>query len=99
MFLYYFFLKLFVCAMLYVSSNCVSNWICVCICIIANYQRGSCREERGGLGGERGYLWGRVGMLLQLFWSTTSHLKAIIIIITIVIIISIIITIIIIIAV
>ena len=39
--------------------------------------------ERGdGLGGERGYLWGRVGMLLQLFWSTTSHLKAIIIIIS-----------------
>ena len=94
----YFFLKLFVCVILYVFSNCVSNWVCVCICIIANYQRGS-REERGGLGGERGYLWGRAGMLLQLFWSTTSHLKAIIIIITIVIIISIIITIIIIIAV
>ena len=60
----------------------------VCICITANYQRGS-REGRGGLGGERGDLWGRVGMLLQLFWSTTSHLKAIIIMITIVIIITI----------
>ena len=92
MFLCYCFLELFVCAILYVSSNYVSNWVCVCICIIANYQRGS-REGRGGLGGERGYLWGRAGMLLQLFWSTTSHLKVIIIIITIVFIISIIITI------
>ena len=84
----YFFLKLFVCPISNVFSNCVPNWVCVCICIIANYQRGN-REERGGLGGERGYLWGRAGMLLQLFWSTTSHLKAIIIIITIVIIITI----------
>ena len=83
MFLCYCFLELFVCAILYVSSNYVSNWVCVCICIIANHQRGS-RGEGGGLGGERGYLWGRAGMLLQLFWSTTSHLKAIIIIIIII---------------